>query len=302
MNEIVQKIFKKNNIEFDVKTNLSEEEIIAIINNYDALIVRSATKVTKNIINAGKNLKIIGRAGAGVDNIDLNSAKEKNIIVMNTPGGNTNATAEHTLALILSLIRKIPYSNYTTHEGKWEKKNIKGVELSNKTLGIIGLGNVSIRLIELLKGFNMNIQVYSKSLEKRHKEFPSIKNIQLEELLSTSDIVSIHSKATPDGKPLINYNDLTKMKSGALIINTARGNIINENDLNSALNDNLISGAAVDVFSEEPASKNILFNNPKAILTPHIAASTIEAQIIVAKMIAKQISDFFINKEIINRV
>ena len=148
----------------------------------------------------------------------------------------------------------------------------------------------------------MNIQVYSKSLEKRHKEFPSIKNIQLEELLSTSDIVSIHSKATPDGKPLINYNDLTKMKSGALIINTARGNIINENDLNSALNDNLISGAAVDVFSEEPASKNILFNNPKAILTPHIAASTIEAQIIVAEMIAKQISDFFINKEIINRV
>ena len=302
MNEVVQKIFKKNNIEFDVKTNLSEKEIISIIANYDALVVRSATKVTKNIIYAGKNLKIIGRAGAGVDNIDLNSAKEKNIIVMNTPGGNTNATAEHTLALILSLIRKIPYSNNTTHEGKWEKKNIKGIELSNKTFGIIGLGNVSIRLIELLKGFKMNIQVYSKSLEKRHKEFPSIKNIQLEKLLSTSDIISIHSKASSDGKPLINYNDLKKMKSSALIINTARGNIINEQDLNSALNENLISGAAIDVFSEEPANNNILFNNPKVIVTPHIAASTKEAQIIVAEMIANQISSFFINKEIINRV
>tara|TARA_Y100000590_G_scaffold469194_1_gene655451 strand:- start:760 stop:1695 length:936 start_codon:yes stop_codon:yes gene_type:complete len=302
MNEIVQKIFKKNNIEFDVKTNLSEKEIISIIANYDALVVRSATKVTKNIIYAGKNLKIIGRAGAGVDNIDLNSAKEKNIIVMNTPGGNTNATAEHTLALILSLIRKIPYSNNTTHEGKWEKKNIKGIELSNKTFGIIGLGNVSIRLIELLKGFKMNIQVYSKSLEKRHKEFPSIKNIQLEKLLSTSDIISIHSKASSDGKPLINYNDLKKMKSSALIINTARGNIINEQDLNSALNENLISGAAIDVFSKEPANNNILFNNPKVIVTPHIAASTKEAQIIVAEMIANQISSFFINKEIINKV
>ena len=300
MNEIVQKIFKKNNIEFDVKTNLSEKEIISIIANYDALVVRSATKVTKNIIYAGKNLKIIGRAGAGVDNIDLNSAKEKNIIVMNTPGGNTNATAEHTLALILSLIRKIPYSNNTTHEGKWEKKNIKGIELSNKTFGIIGLGNVSIRLIELLKGFKMNIQVYSKSLEKRHKEFPSIKNIQLEKLLSTSDIISIHSKASSDGKPLINYNDLKKMKSSALIINTARGNIINEQDLNSALNENLISGAAIDVFSKEPANNNILFNNPKVIVTPHIAASTKEAQIIVAEMIAKQISEFFNTGKIIN--
>ena len=302
MNEIVQKIFKKNNIEFDVKTNLSEKEIISIIANYDALVVRSATKVTKNIIYAGKNLKIIGRAGAGVDNIDLNSAKEKNIIVMNTPGGNTNATAEHTLALILSLIRKIPYSNNTTHEGKWEKKNIKGIELSNKTFGIIGLGNVSIRLIELLKGFKMNIQVYSKSLEKRHKEFPSIKNIQLEKLLSTSDIISIHSKASSDGKPLINYNDLKKMKSSALIINTARGNIINENDLNNAINDNIISGAAIDVFSNEPAKENILFNNDKVILTPHIAASTSESQIKVAEMIADQISDYLLNNNIKNNL
>jgi len=302
MSEIAQKIFKNHNIDFDIKINLSEEKIISIIENYDALVVRSATKVTKNIIDAGKNLKIIGRAGAGVDNIDLKSANEKNIIVMNTPGGNTNATAEHTLALILSLIRKIPYSNYTTHIGKWEKKNIKGIELSNKILGIIGFGNVAIRLTELVKGFDMNIQVYSNSLIKRQKEFPEIKNIKLEELISTSDIITLHCKTTLDGKPLINYEQLSKMKPSAIIINTARGNIINENDLNLALNENLISGAAIDVFSKEPANENILFNNSKVILTPHIAASTSEAQIIVAKMIAEQISNFFINKEIINKV
>ena len=166
----------------------------------------------------------------------------------------------------------------------------------------MGFGNVAIRLTELVKGFDMNIQVYSNSLIKRQKEFPEIKNIKLEELISTSDIITLHCKATSDGKPLINYEQLIKMKPSAIIINTARGNIINENDLNLALNENLISGAAIDVFSKEPANENILFNNSKVILTPHIAASTSEAQIIVAKMIAEQISNFFINKEIINKV
>ena len=277
MSTVAQKIFEKYNIETEIKTGLSEEEIINIISAYEALIVRSATKVTKNIIKAGKKLKVIGRAGAGVDNIDVVTAKEKNILVMNTPGGNTNATAEHTLALILSLLRKVPYSNDTTHKGKWEKKNIKGSELSNKTLGIIGFGNVAIRLSNLVKGFDMNILTYSKSLASRQEKFPDIKNVSFDELITTSDIISFHCKATPDGKPLINKEHYKKMKPTTVIINAARGNIVDENDLNNALNNNLIAGAAIDVYSKEPAKENILFNNPKVILTPHIAASTAEA-------------------------
>jgi len=302
MSTVAQEIFKKQNIETEIKTGLSEKEIINIISEYEALIVRSATKVTKNIIIAGKKLKVIGRAGAGVDNIDVVTAKEKNILVMNTPGGNTNATAEHTLALILSLLRKVPYSNDTTHKGKWEKKNIKGSELSNKTLGIVGFGNVAIRLSNLVKGFNMNILAYSKSLASRKEEFPDIKNVSFDELITTSDIISFHCKAPPDGKPLINKEHYKKMKPTTVIINTARGNIVEENDLNNALNNNMIAGAALDVYSKEPAKENILFNNPKVILTPHIAASTAEAQIIVAEMIANQICNFLLKGVKINTV
>ena len=302
MSTVAQKIFEKYNIETEIKTGLSEEEIINIISAYEALIVRSATKVTKNIIKAGKKLKVIGRAGAGVDNIDVVTAKEKNILVMNTPGGNTNATAEHTLALILSLLRKVPYSNDTTHKGKWEKKNIKGSELSNKTLGIIGFGNVAIRLSNLVKGFDMNILTYSKSLASRQEKFPDIKNVSFDELITTSDIISFHCKATPDGKPLINKEHYKKMKPTTVIINAARGNIVDENDLNIALNNNIIAGAALDVYSKEPAKENILFNNPKVILTPHIAASTAEAQIIVAEMIANQICNFLLKGVKINTV
>ena len=302
MSTVAQEIFKKQNIETEIKTALSEKEIINIISEYEALIVRSATKVTKNIIIAGKKLKVIGRAGAGVDNIDVVNAKEKNILVMNTPGGNTNATAEHTLALILSLLRKVPYSNDTTHKGKWEKKNIKGSELSNKTLGIIGFGNVAIRLSNLVKGFDMNILAYSKSLASRQEKFPDIKNVSFDELITTSDIISFHCKAPPDGKPLINKEHYKKMKPTTVIINTARGNIVEENDLNNALNNNMIAGAALDVYSKEPAKENILFNNPKVILTPHIAASTAEAQIIVAEMIANQICNFLLKGVKINTV
>ncbi|RUA13740.1 MAG: hydroxyacid dehydrogenase [Alphaproteobacteria bacterium] len=302
MSTVAQEIFKKQNIETEIKTGLSEKEIINIISEYEALIVRSATKVTKNIIIAGKKLKVIGRAGAGVDNIDVVTAKEKNILVMNTPGGNTNATAEHTLALILSLLRKVPYSNDTTHKGKWEKKNIKGSELSNKTLGIVGFGNVAIRLSNLVKGFNMNILAYSKSLSSRQEEFPDIKNVSFDELITTSDIISFHCKATPDGKPLINKEHYKKMKPTTVIINAARGNIVDENDLNNALNNNLIAGAAIDVYSKEPAKENILFNNPKVILTPHIAASTTEASIVVAEMIANQICKFLLKGVKINTV
>jgi len=302
MSNIAQKIFEKNNIQVDVKTGLTEEEIIKIIPEYDGMVVRSATKVTKNIILAAKKLKAIGRAGAGVDNIDVPTAKKNNMIVMNTPGGNSNATAEHAFALIMSVLRKIPFANQTTHKAQWEKKNIKGTELSKKTLGIVGFGNVGVRLSYLVKGFNMEILVSSKSLESRKKDYPHVKNVSFDELISKSDIISFHCKAAADGKPMITKEHYKKIKPTAYIINAARGNIVDEKDLNEALNENLIAGAAVDVFSKEPAKENILFNNPKVILTPHIAASTTEASIIVAEMAANQISNFLLKGTKINTV
>ena len=295
MSNVAQKIFEKNNISVDVKTGLSEEEIVKIIPEYDGMVVRSATKVTKNIILAAKNLKVIGRAGAGVDNIDVVAAKEKNMIVMNTPGGNANATAEHAFALIMSVLRKTPYANETTHKGQWEKKNIKGTEFSKKTLGIVGFGNVGVRLSQLVKGFDVKILVNSKSLASRKKDFPNVNDVSFDDLISNSDIISFHCKAAADGKPLLTKEHYKKMKPTTYIINAARGNIVDEKDLNDALNENLIAGAALDVFSKEPAKENILFNNPKAILTPHIAASTAEASIVVAEMVANQMTDFLLN-------
>ena len=302
MSNVAQKIFEKNNISVDVKTGLSEDEIIKIIPEYDGMVVRSATKVTKKILDAASNLKVIGRAGAGVDNIDVPIAKEKNMIVMNTPGGNANATAEHAFALIMSVLRKIPFANETTHNGKWEKKNIKGTELSKKTLGIVGFGNVGVRLSNLVKGFDMKILVCSKSLETRKSEYPHVENASFDDLVSKSDILSFHCKATADGKPMLTKDHLKKMKPTAYIINAARGNIVDEKDLSDALNEGLIAGAAVDVFSKEPAKENVLFNNPKVVLTPHIAASTTEASIVVAEMVANQISDFLLNGKKLNTV
>ena len=231
---------------------------------------------------------------------------------MNTPGGNTNATAEHTLTLILSLIRKIPYANITTHNGSWEKKIIKGNELSKKTIGIIGFGNVSRRLIKLLSGFGVNILIFSNSLSSRKdNSLDDLKKLNnqttinissFNEIIEKSDIITLHSNAGQNNQPLFGINQFKKMKKNSFIINTARGNLINENDLNTALNEDLISGAAIDVFSLEPAKTNILFNNKKIILTPHIAASTHESQIIVAEMISKQICDFLINNKSVNTV
>ena len=294
MSNVADQIFEEKNISVDVITDLSEAELINIIPEYDGLLVRSSTAVTKDILAAAIKLKAIARAGSGVDNIDCTTARENGVVVMNTPGGNNNATAEHAFALIMAALRQIPYADKTTHNGEWQKKAIKGVELSKKTLGIVGFGNIGARLSHLVSGFDVNVLVCSKSLESRQAEFPHVTNVSFDELLSQSDIISFHGKAASDGKPLLRKEHFGKMKSSAIIINTARGNLVDESDLNDALNEGLIARVAIDVFSTEPAKENVLFNNPKAILTPHIGASTAEASIVVAEMAANQVANLLL--------
>ena len=302
LSNLANEVFERNNIEVDTQTDLTTNELKDIINQYDGLVVRSATKATDEIISAGSKLKIIGRAGAGVDNIDLDSAKKNNVIVMNTPGGNTNATAEHTLSLLLSLYRSIPDASYGTHQGLWEKKKFKGLELKGKTLGIIGFGNVGARFAEMAFALGINVTVCSESFPSRQKDFPNFVSIDLSELISNSDIISFHCKPPKDGKAIISMSQLKLMKKNSVIINTARGGLVDENDLKKALEEGIIRGAALDVFSNEPAKSNVLFDTPNLILTPHIAASTVEAQLVVAEQIAEQISDYFNKGEVKNSV
>ena len=302
LSNLANEVFERNNIEVDTQTDLTPGELKKIINQYDGLVVRSATKATDEIISAGSKLKIIGRAGAGVDNIDLDSAKKNNVIVMNTPGGNTNATAEHTLSLLLSLYRSIPDANYGTHQGLWEKKKFKGLELKGKTLGIIGFGNVGARFAQMAFALGIKVTVCSESFPSRQKDFPNFSSIDLSELISNSDIISFHCKPPKDGKAIISMNQLKLMKKNSVIINTARGGLVDENDLKKALEEGTIRGAALDVFSNEPAKTNVLFDTPNLILTPHIAASTVEAQLVVAEQIAEQISDYFNKGEVKNSV
>ena len=302
MDSIAEKILSSNNIDVDVKTDFTVEELIAKIPLYDGLIVRSATKVTKKIIDNAKNLKIIGRAGAGVDNIDLISAKEKKILVMNTPGGNTNATAEHTLALLLSLSRKISKADTSTHKGEWAKKNLKGNEIKGKTIGIIGFGNVGRRFAEMCKALGLKVLIVSKSFNNVKDLYPDYESCNLNVALEQADIISFHCKPNFDGSSVISSKELNLMKNNALIINTARGNLVSEVDLCEAIKENKIGGAAIDVFETEPATNNALFGLENILLTPHIAASTSEAQVIVAEMVANQFVEYFLNNKVINEV
>ena len=302
MDSIAEKILASNNIDVDVKTDFTIEELLVKIEQYDGLIVRSATKVTKEIIESAKNLKIIGRAGAGVDNIDLVSAKEKKIIVMNTPGGNTNATAEHTLALLMSLSRKISKANYSTHKGEWAKKKLKGNEIKGKTVGIIGFGNVGRRFAEICKVLDLKVLIVSKSFIAVKDQYPEYSSCDLNEVLEQADIISFHCKPNSDGSSVITSRELNLMKNTAFIINTARGNLVSEVDLCEAIKANKIGGAAIDVFETEPATNNVLFGLNNVLLTPHIAASTSEAQIIVAEMVANQFVEYFLNNKVINEV
>ena len=302
MDSVAEKILLSNNIEVDVITNFGVDELIKNISSYDGLIVRSATKVTKEVIENAENLRIIGRAGAGVDNIDLKSAKEKNIIVMNTPGGNTNATAEHTLALLFALSRKISKADLTTHKGEWAKKKLKGNEIRGKKIGIIGFGNVGKRFAEMCNLLGLKIMIFSNTFDKIKEQFPEYISCSLNEILKEADIVSFHCKPKSDGSSIISSKEINMMKNNVLIINTARGNLVSEIDLSDAIKNNKIGGVALDVFVTEPAKNNILFGLENVLLTPHIAASTEEAQIIVAEMVANQFVDYFLNNKINNSV
>ena len=302
MDDIAEKILLSNNIEVDVITNFTPDELNQNINSYDGLIVRSATKVNKEVIENAKNLKVVGRAGAGVDNIDIKAAKQKNIIVMNTPGGNTNATAEHTLALLLSLSRKISKADITTHKGEWAKKSLKGNEIKGKTIGIIGFGNVGKRFAQMCNALGLKVLIYSKTFDTIRNEFPDYVSCDLNKILKEADIISFHCKPNPDGSSIISAKEINIMKKNVLIINTARGNLVSEIDLKDAIKNNTIGGVALDVFEEEPAKNNILFGLDNVLLTPHIAASTVEAQIIVAEMIANQFVDFFLKNKVSNSV
>ena len=302
MDSIAEKILTSNKIDVDVKNDFKIKELKDKISEYDGLIIRSATKVTKEIIESAKNLKIIGRAGAGVDNIDLVSAKEKKIIVMNTPGGNTNATAEHTLALLMSLSRKISKADVSTHKGEWAKKKLKGNEIKGKTIGIIGFGNVGRRFAEICKVLGLKVLVVSKSFTALKDQYPEYSSCDLNEVLQQADIISFHCKPNTDGSSVIASKELDLMKKTAFIINTARGNLVSEVDLCDAIKANKIGGAAIDVFETEPAINNALFGLENVLLTPHIAASTSEAQIIVAEMVANQFVEYFLNNKVVNEV
>lgn len=295
-------IIKDAGLKVDVKTDLTHEELKNCIGEYHGLIIRSATKVTADIINAARNLKVIGRAGSGLDNVDKVAATKRGIVVMNTPGGNTITTAEHTIALIVSLARLIPQATMSMKSGKWEKKKFMGVELFNKTLGIIGIGNIGSQVAKRMQGFAMNIIAYDPFLSEDKAKSMGVEKVEFEDLLRRSDFITIHTPLTPETKNMINKDTIRLMKTGVRIINCARGGIINETDLYDALVEGKVAGAALDVFEKEPPSDNPLIKLDNVICTPHLGASTKEAQENVAIAIAEQIVDYLVHNIIRNAV
>ena len=295
-------ILRKSGLEVDVKTGMKPEELKARIGDYHGLIIRSATKVTSEIIDAATNLKVIGRAGSGLDNVDRSAATKKGIVVMNTPGGNTITTAEHTISLMVSLARKIPQATMSMKAGKWEKKKFMGVELFNKTLGVIGIGNIGSQVAKRAQGLAMNVLAYDPFLSEDKAKAMGVEKVDLQELFGRSDFITIHTPLTPETKNMINKETIKMMKNSVRIINCARGGIINEKDLYDALIDGKVAGAALDVFEKEPPENNPLLTHDNVIATPHLGASTKEAQENVAIAVAEQVVDYLIHDTIRNAV
>ena len=302
MSNKVEDVLNSKSIEYDIKTGLESDELKSIIDDYDGILIRSATKLTADILDNCSNLKVIGRAGVGVDNVDLDVATKNKILVMNTPLGNLEATAELTVGLMFSLYRHIHNANASTHEGKWEKTKFMGTELKGKTLGIVGFGNIGQRVAEICKVIGMQILTNSNSASDEVLSSFGAKKVSTEELLSTSDVLSLHTKLNDQTKNMLNKESISTMKSSSVIINCARGGLINESDLKDALNNDVIAGAAIDVYETEPATENVMFGAKNLLLTPHLGASSKEAQSNVAIDVANQVADFLKENKIVNNV
>ncbi len=297
-------IFTDRGIEVDYKPDLGKDRdaLAEIIGQYDGLAIRSATKVTSKVLAAAGNLKVIGRAGIGVDNVDIPVATQKGVIVMNTPFGNSITTAEHAIALLLALAREIPAADQSTQAGKWEKTRFLGVEITGKTLGLIGCGNIGSIVADRAIGLRMKVIAFDPFLSHERALTLGVEKVELEDLLARADFITLHTPLTEKTKNILSADSLNKTKKGVRIVNCARGGLVDEMALRAALDTGHVAGAAFDVFSTEPATENILFGHPHVICTPHLGASTMEAQENVALQIAEQMSDYLVRGAITNAV
>ena len=300
MNPLAAEIFAKKGCEVIEKSGMTPEELIAEIPNYDGLAMRSSTTVTPEILAAAKNLKVIGRAGIGVDNIDVKAATDSGVIVMNTPFGNSITTAEHAIAMMFALARQIPQANESTHAGKWEKKKFMGAELFSKTLGVVGCGNIGGIVADRGVGLRMNVIAFDPYLTEDRAVELGVEKVELDDLFTRADFITIHVPKNEKTVGLINKDSIAKMKDGVRIINCARGGIVVEADLKEALDSGKVAGAALDVFEEEPAKENILFGHENVVCTPHLGAATSEAQVNVAIQVAEQMADYLTNGAVTN--
>jgi D-3-phosphoglycerate dehydrogenase len=297
-------IFKDRGVEVDFQPNLGKdkEKLAAAIDGFDGLAIRSATKVTAKLLEQARGLKVIGRAGIGVDNVDIPAATARGIIVMNTPFGNSITTAEHAIALMFALARQIPTADASTQAGKWEKNRFMGVEITGKTLGIIGCGNIGTNVAVRGIGLKMRVIAFDPFLSEERAAEIGVEKVELDDLLARADIITLHTPMTAQTKNILSAENIAKTKKGVRIINCARGGLVDEAALRAALDSGHVAGAAFDVFIEEPATANPLFGHPNVVATPHLGASTSEAQENVALQVAEQMSDYLTRGAISNAV
>jgi len=300
MSPLAEKTFKEAGVEVDFKPGLTKEELAGIIGEYDGLAIRSSTKVTPTILKAATNLKVIGRAGIGVDNIDVPEATNSGVVVMNTPFGNSITTAEHAISMMMALCRDIPQANESTHAGKWEKSRFMGTEITGKTLGLIGCGNIGAVVADRALGLKMKVAAFDPFLSAERAADLGVTKVELDELFAKADVITLHTPLTDQTRGIVGKDAFTKMKDGVRIVNCARGGLIDEAALLEALNAGKVAGAALDVFEVEPAKENPLFGHDKVICTPHLGASTTEAQVNVALQVAEQMADYLLTGGVTN--
>ena len=293
MSESAVEVFRQRGVEAEVATGLSPDELKKKLPGFDGLAIRSATKVTRDILEAAPDLRVIGRAGVGVDNVDQEAATARGVVVMNTPGGNSVTTAEHAISLMLAMARRIPQADASTKAGKWEKSKFQGVEVTNKTLGLVGCGNIGAIVAERAHGLRMKVIAYDPYLTPERARMLGIKRVEtLDELYAGADFITLHVPKTEATTGMIDKAAMGKMKKGVRIINCARGGLIVEQDLAEMLQDGQVAAAAIDVYDEEPAKQNPLFELENTVCTPHLGASTSEAQEKVAVQVAEQMADY----------